>query len=140
LETNARLEQLVAAFRAREYELRKDDFDVEDAVERHYDEVERLADYLGYRDYAGGLDRWDWAHMFVSNEGFKNLYSSDRHWLFDDFIKDDVTEFLADQNWEHVARTRMNLRERQNLLTVIGYFETAEWGPQMLRLQRLIAA
>ena len=59
--------------------------------------------------------------------------------MFDDFIKDDAKDFLANQNWESFARTQMTRCERENLLTVLSYFETAGLGSDMLRLQRLLA-
>lgn len=139
LASNAKLEEMVSAFAIRRAELAQDDFRDGDASERHFDEVERLADHLGYRDYVGGRDQWGWAAMFLSDESFRDLYPSDRHWLFDDFIRDDVTEFLNDQNWEIFARTRMTAVELGNLTTVLTHLNERAWGPQMLRLQRLAA-
>jgi hypothetical protein len=110
-----------------------------EARDRHFQEVDALADFLVGRDDEGGFEGWDWAAQFLTNEGFRNLYDHDKHWMMEDFIKDDAEAFLADVNWEARASTRMSKRELGNLFVVLSHFPNAGWGPQMLRLQRLLA-
>lgn len=109
-----------------------------EARDRHFEQVAALADFLAARDHEGGFDDWDWAAQFLANEGFRDLYDHDIHWLLEDLMKEDAEAFLADAKWQARAATRMAKRELENLLVVLSHFPNAWWGPQMLRVQRLL--
>lgn len=137
LASNTRLRALIERFERRGEELRSGDLHGGDASELHYAEVDRVADNLAWRDHEGKLDQWDWAATFLTDESFRNLYDSDRHWMFEDFIREDVTEFL-EGDWENYARSRMTKREQANLRAILAHFPSEDWDDVILRLERLL--
>jgi hypothetical protein len=136
---DARLHALIARFAARAAVLGAASWSDDDATEGHFAEVARVADNLAWRDHEGRLDEWDWAATFLGDESFRDLYDADRHWVFEDGIRDDVNEFLA-EDWEAYATHRMTKREIDNLLAVISHHPADSWTSAATRLEELLRA
>lgn len=104
----------------------------------YFERVERLADYLVHRSDAGGLALWDWEAQFVCSEEFRELYDSDRHWVFDDLIVDDVTQVLADPDWSMNHAARLSRYELRNLLEVMAHFPDRLPEDALLEVERIL--
>lgn len=139
LASDERLRALIDRFEKRAALLGATDHADDEATDRHFAEIERVADSLAWRDDQCQLEQWDWAATFLTSERFRNLYPADRHWMFEDFIKDDITEFLSGEWAEHAA-TRMSKRELDNLLTVLSHYPMQGWHDEVERLEGILQA
>lgn len=109
------------------------------ARDLHFAEVNRLATYLMQRAEAGGFEQLDWAAMFMTDGGIRDLYDAESHWLHVEFIEKDVKDLLTGADWEERARSDMSKRELANLLAVLNHLQPSDWDEQALRVQHLLS-
>lgn len=101
------------------------------------EKMDALAQYVDARSYHGGFEAWDFEATYLNDEKVRRLFDSDREWLMQEWMQDDMDDMLeavAAEADPH-AYTRSELR---NLVDVLKHVDDDRAEGVVVRLERIL--